>query len=258
MRAIWLIGKSVLVEVVRRREIVVIVLVAALLILAVMAVDFFGLRGVTKFYREVSLKIMGLATGVMVIVLASRQLPREFENRTIYTILSRPIGRATFLAGKLLGVLLAAIGCFGLFMVIFAAGTLYLDGEMPWALFAQHVYLQLLMILILASLSFWLSLVMNLDAAMTTAALFYLAGAVMTNVSIYLYDYASALGKAVIVAVTFLTPQLILFDLSEKTVHAGVWGPISGGAMGQLTLYALAYTMLFCALTLLGFKRRAL
>ncbi len=258
MRAVWLIAKGVLVEVIRRREIVVMVLLACLLILSVVVVDVFGLRGVTKFYREISLKIMSMVTNVAVIVLAARQLPREFETRTIYTILSRPIGRATFLGGKLLGVLLAAVVCFGLFMVIFVAGTLYLDGNMPWALFAQYVYLQLLMILILASLSFWLSLVMNLDAAMSIALLFYLAGSVMTNVTLYLYDFMSAFGKVAIQVMTFLVPQLVLFDLSEKTVHAEAWGPIPLMAVSQLTLYALTYTVIFSSFTLVAFRRRAL
>ena len=114
------------------------------------------------------------------------------------------------------------------------------------------------MILILASLSFWLSLVMNLDAAMSIALLFYLAGSVMTNVTLYLYDFMSAFGKVAIQVMTFLVPQLVLFDLSEKTVHAEAWGPIPLMAVFQLTLYALTYTVIFSSFTLVAFRRRAL
>ena len=57
-RAVGLIARSVLIEAVRRREIYVVVLLATLLIGALMSVDFFGLDGLTKFYREIALKVM--------------------------------------------------------------------------------------------------------------------------------------------------------------------------------------------------------
>ena len=103
LRPIVLIAKSVLIEAVRRKEIYVIVLAASLLIGAVMTVDFFDIQGLTKFYREIALKIMGVATALTVIVLAARQLPREFENRTIYPLMARPISRMTFISGNLAG-----------------------------------------------------------------------------------------------------------------------------------------------------------
>ncbi len=83
LRAIGLIAKSVLIEAVRRREVYAIVLVSSLLIAAVLAMDFFELEGLSRFYREVALKLMGVATALTTIVLSARQLPREFEQRTI-------------------------------------------------------------------------------------------------------------------------------------------------------------------------------
>jgi len=91
MRAIFLIAKSVLIEAIRRKEIYVIVLVAVCIILATGTVRFFGYQTMSKFYREVSMQIMNLATALTVIILAARQLPREFENRTIYPLLAKPV-----------------------------------------------------------------------------------------------------------------------------------------------------------------------
>jgi ABC-type transport system involved in multi-copper enzyme maturation permease subunit len=141
MKPVWLIARTVLLEAIRRKEIYAIVLVSVLLLGAVMTVDFFGIKGLTKFYREVALKLMSTATAFTVVILAARQLPREFENRTIHPLLARPIGRATFLLGKLLGVLLAAGFCFGLFMSVFVAGSFYLEATVPGVLFAQYIFL---------------------------------------------------------------------------------------------------------------------
>ena len=86
MRASWLIAKSVLLEAVRRKELYAIVIVSTLMIGVVMSIDFFNLEGITKFYRDVALKVMGIATALTVIVLSARQLPREFEHRTIVSM----------------------------------------------------------------------------------------------------------------------------------------------------------------------------
>ncbi len=258
MRSVWLIAKSVLIEAVRRREIYAIVFVSVLLIGAVMTVDFFQLQGLTKFYREVALHIMSFATALTVIVLAARQLPREFETRTIYPLLAKPVGRLRFLLGKLLGVMLAAAFCFGLFMLVYIAGALYLGGSIPWMLFIQYIYLQMLMMLILATLSFWLSMVVHLDAAITLGFLFYAASAVLTTAISLLYDYVSLVGKVVLVILNFIIPQLTLFDLSGKAVHSEAWGPIGLNVLAALTAYGLFFILLYFSLAMFTFRRRPL
>lgn len=258
MRSIGLIARSVLIEAVRRKEIYAIVLVSVLLIGAVMTVDFFQLHGLTKFYREVALNVMSFATALTVIVLAARQLPREFESRTIYPLLAKPIGRASFLLGKLLGVMLAAVFCFALFMAIYVCGALYLGGHIPWGIFAQYIYLQMLMMLILATLSFWLSLVAHLDAAITMGFLFYAASAVLTTAISILYDYVGLAGKVALVLLNFIIPQLTLLDLSGKAVHAEAWPPLGWQPMAALTAYGLFFAGLYFAFALLAFRRRPL
>lgn len=258
LRAIGLIAKSVLIEAVRRREIYAIVLVSVALIGTVMTMDFFHLEGFNKFYREVALKVMGLATALTVVVLSARQLPREFERRTIYPLLAKPIGRVTFLAGKLAGVLLAALFCFALFMAVYVAGTLLTGGAIPWVLFVQYLYLQLIMLLVLATLGFWLSMLLNLDAAVTIGVLFYATASLLTTLSSHLYDYMSATGRFLLTVMTFAIPQLTLFDLSGKTIHGEAWGPLSAGALGALTLYGTVYIVLYFSFSALCFHRRAL
>ncbi len=257
-RAIWLIGKSVLIESIRRREIYAIVLIACLIIGTVMTLDFFGLEGLTKFYRETALTIMSITTALTVIVLAARQLPREFTNRTIYPLLAKPVSRLTFLFGKLLGVMLAAAFCFALFMTVYVIGSYYLHGAIPWPLFAQYIYLQLVSMLILATLSFWLSMILNLDAAITIAVIFYLTAATFTSITTYIYHLVGPAQRAILLICNYALPQLTLFDLSEKTVHDEVWHPLSLGVMTALTAYALVFAALYFSLAMLSFRRRPL
>ena len=225
---------------------------------AVMAMDFFGLEGLTKFYREMALKVMSAATAVTVIVLASRQLPREFERRTIYPLLARPISRAEFLLGKMLGVWASAAFCFGLFMLVYTLGMAQLGGAVHWPIFLQFVYLQLLMMLVLVSLGFVLSMVCNIDAAITIGVLLYALGSTLASIMVYLYELTTPIGQWLLIGLTYVIPQLMLFDLSEKCTHAEMWQPLRGETMSMLTLYALIFVGIYLGSAMVLFRRRPL
>jgi ABC-type transport system involved in multi-copper enzyme maturation permease subunit len=253
-----LIAKSVVIEAIRRREIYAIVLVSLVLIGAVMALDFFQLEGLNKFYREVALKVMGIATALTVIVLSARQLPREFEQRTIYPLLAKPVSRLAFLSGKLIGVMLAATFCFALFMAVYVVGTLYMGGSVPWMLFVQHIYLQTIMLVILAALGFWLSMTLNFDAAVTIGVLFYATASLVASFTSYLYDYMSAAGQWMLTAMVIVIPQLSLFDLTAKAVHGESWDPLALSTLLQLTVYGGVFALLYFSCAAVCFRRRAL
>jgi ABC-type Na+ efflux pump permease subunit len=55
--------------------------------------------------KDISLGAMSLFSSLLAIVATARLLPQEIEDRTIYTILARPVSRFEYLCGKLAGVL---------------------------------------------------------------------------------------------------------------------------------------------------------
>ena len=114
------------------------------------------------------------------------------------------------------------------------------------------------MLLILASLSFWLSLMVNLDAAITTGLLFYGTSAVITTATSFLYDFTSGVGKAGLILLNYLLPQLTLFDLSAKAVHAEAWPPLPATVMVDLTVYGLVFVVVYCGLAYVWFRRKPL
>ncbi|HAL91794.1 MAG TPA: hypothetical protein DCM68_02060 [Verrucomicrobia bacterium] len=258
LRSIAVIAKGVWLEAVRRKDVYVLVLLCCGLIGLTMTVDFFDIEGLTKFYREIALKLMDVSTAAAVILLACRQLPREFEQRTIYPLLARPIGRLTFLLGKMAGVCAAAAFCFGLFMAIFAAGIASLGGGIGWSLFLQHAYLQMLQMLLLTTACFALSLACSPDAALTLAFLFYFTAGLLGDLSVMLYEVAGTAGRAGLWLLTYVLPQLALFDLSEKTVHFEIWPALGPGTMAALTAYALVYSLALLGLAHALFRRRPL
>ena len=257
-RPVIAIARSVLLEAVRRKDIYVIVALCCGLIGLVLTVDFFGTTGLVKFYREIALKLMGVATTVAVLLLATRQLPREFELRTIYPLLARPVGRFAFLLGKGLGVCCAAAFCLALFMLLFVAGSHILGGTIHWSLLFQHLYLQMLQAAVLTAGCFLLSLALNYDAALAIGFLLAFASGLIGSASLTLYELTTVAGRVLIYMLTYALPQLILFDLSEKAVHSDIWPPLTAGTMLALTLYAVVYTGLFTTGAYALFRRRPL
>src|SRR2546423_8635371 len=56
--------------------------------------------------KDVSLGAMSIFTSLLAIVATAQLLPRDVEDRTLYTILAKPVPRFEYLAGRLAGVLL--------------------------------------------------------------------------------------------------------------------------------------------------------
>jgi len=154
--------------------------------------------------------------------------------------------------------MLAASFCFGLFMAVYIVGTLWTGGVIPWALFFQYVFLQMVMLLILATLGFWLSMMLNLDAAITFGVIFYASASTLATMSSYLYGFMDTGGRILLTVMTFIVPQLTLLDLSAKTIHAEAWGPIAWQPMAMLTVYGLIFALIYFALATVWFRRRAL
>lgn len=263
VRNIALLGWMLLLEAWRRREVYVLVGVTVAFILSLRFLHFFDMPDLSKFYREISLKIMNITTAFLVILLAARQLPREFQNRTIYPLLAKPVSRLEFFIGKYLGVLAAGVFCYGLFMGFFLVGSLTLSRPVHAGLFAEAVYLQVLSIALVAALTFLLSMVLNMDAAIAVAGILYLASQILMNLLSYLYDYVGSFGKLALTAVHYMVPQLTLFDASGRVVHSIsgsqiIWGWLPFWVMASLTLYAMFYIAVYGFATYLLFRRKPL
>jgi ABC-type Na+ efflux pump permease subunit len=64
-----------------------------------------------QILKDVSLGAMSIFTSLLAIIATARLIPQDIEDRTVYTILAKPVPRFEYLLGKLTGVLLLlAIG----------------------------------------------------------------------------------------------------------------------------------------------------
>ncbi len=84
---------------------------------------------VLRSIKSWSLGAMTLFSVVLSIVATALLLPKDVEDRTLYTILAKPVPRLDYLAGKLLGVLLLVFVSLAM-MDILMVGILHLRTNM--------------------------------------------------------------------------------------------------------------------------------
>ncbi len=80
-----------------------------------------------QILKDVSLGAMSIFTSLLAIVATARLIPQDIEDRTVYTILAKPVPRFEYVLGKIAGVLL-----------LLAIGTLVMSAVFLLVLYARE------------------------------------------------------------------------------------------------------------------------
>ena len=97
---------NTLTELTRLRVFYVLLIFALFLIGSSMFMAQFSFQQEFQILKDISLGAMSIFTSLLAIVATARLLPQDIEDRTVYTILAKPVPRFEYLLGKIAGVLL--------------------------------------------------------------------------------------------------------------------------------------------------------
>ena len=103
-RKILVIAKNTFTETLRQPIYAVIIVFALLLFIISPSITMFTMDDDIKLLREIGLSTLFLAGLFIAIFAAAGAVTEEIESKTITTILSKPVGRGTFIIGKFAGV----------------------------------------------------------------------------------------------------------------------------------------------------------
>jgi hypothetical protein len=103
---IFAIGRNTFTELVRQKVFYFLLLFALLVIGNSAFVAKFSFQEEFQMLKDVALGAMSVFLSLLAILATAMLLPRDLEDRTIFTILSKPVPRYEYLMGKLLGVLI--------------------------------------------------------------------------------------------------------------------------------------------------------
>jgi hypothetical protein len=118
---IFAIGSNTLLELVRQKVFYFMLLFAAIAIGVAFLASSMPFTEQFQVLKDASLGAMSIFSFLLVTLATAMILPKDMEERTLYTILAKPVSRLQYLLGKLLGVyllLLVAILMMGVFFLI--------------------------------------------------------------------------------------------------------------------------------------------
>ena len=100
------ITSNTLTELTRLKVFYVLLVFGLLLIGSSIFMAQFSFQQEFQILKDVSLGAISMFTSLLAIVATARMLPRDIEDRTVYTILAKPVPRFEYVVGKIVGVLL--------------------------------------------------------------------------------------------------------------------------------------------------------
>src|SRR5437660_3291693 len=103
---VFAITMNTLTELTRQKVFYVLLIFALLLIGSSVFMARLTFQQEFQILKDVSLGAMSIFTSLLAIVATARLIPQDIEDRTVYTILAKPVPRFEYILGKLAGVLL--------------------------------------------------------------------------------------------------------------------------------------------------------
>lgn len=101
---VWTIAKNTFVEATRQKVFLIVMVVCFIILLSSRLFTQFTFEDQLKIIKDIGLAVITIGGALIAIILPAQLLASEIENRTIYTILSKPVWRLEFLLGKFLGM----------------------------------------------------------------------------------------------------------------------------------------------------------
>jgi ABC-type Na+ efflux pump permease subunit len=256
---------------------------------------FFTLGEDTVMFKSVALDVILLLVLIATLFATSKSIFEEIEDRTMLTLMSKPVRRWEVLVGKYLGIVAAAalaIAILGVILVLCVWWRIPGDYQMKanalderdvrqlFQMRMMHVMglvpslvLMWLQIGVLAAIGVALSTRFSLVVNLPVVILLYIAG----NLTRFLFPLESGplagrpIAKVLAYVGSVILPYLGTFDDRQRTVYSkisiagmeyleGQGVPLSNlwAYTGSATLYALAYATFALALGMLLFQNREL
>jgi len=247
-------------EAVRDKILYVLTLFAFLLILVSRAVGWVSFGGELKITTDLGLLAIWLFGAFVAIFIGTGMIYKEIDKRTLYTILSKPISRWQFVAGKYAGLLLTVYASLTILSVVLL-GYLALMGAPVGVALLQAIALTYIEMMVVTAIAiFFSSASTPVLSAIFTSALFAVGQLTKWIVDLGLVVKSTAPWmEQALYALYLVMPNLHNFNVRQEAVqaagHPGMLA-IPGGEMLNVLAYGAAYSAALLLAAVFVFRRR--
>ena len=253
LRQVGALVKLSFIELWRRNDIFALLILALALMVPLSLSSPFGAAGASRYLDEAALLLIWGFSLFIALGTGARLFPPEFESRTIYPLLAKPISRGVLLVGKYFGAVAASGSALALFYLLFIGTSLLRGGTVSVEL-VQGFVLHMAFVALAVAVALAGSLLMTPSANLTLSALALTA---MFFFGRRLPDYAESVSAPLswIVNVAYvLGPHVEFFDMRQRLIHG--WGGVDAVVAAAVLAYAAAYVGVCLALAWGILKRK--
>ena len=254
-RAVAAIARNAFREAVRDRVLYNLVLFVLLLIGSAIFLGELSAGQEVKITIDLGLSAMLLFGAFIAIFVGVGLVYKEIERRTLYAILSKPIGRGQFLLGKYLGLCLTLLINVAIMGIGVSVALIYL--HRGWDPLVVKIWPAILLIYFELMILTGVALLFSSFSSPALSALLtffvFIIGHFSDGLNALAKSSGSAAARALFRALYYLLPNLTHYSVITPTAN-GI-AP-DAGAVGLAAAYALVYSAVLLAAATLIFGRR--
>lgn len=254
LKRIFAVSRVSILELFRRRDVYAALILVLVLSIPLACINFFGVEGIVRYIREISLLLIWVFSIIITITNAARQIPGEIQRRTIYPLLSKPIGRGELVIGKFLGSTAASTGALLIFYALFIVLTGIKSQNWISPALLQGIVLHVCFVVLVNAMTILGSLLLT-PSANITCCLLVTVGILIFGAQLPETAATSEAPVNIITwAVNAVIPHFEFFDMRLRIIHNR--GTVNSGVFCMVIAYAAFYTAVFVSLTVAVFKRK--
>lgn len=267
MNALWPLAFITFKEGIRNRAMYGITIFALLLMVANYLISGMFMQELGKVSVDMALSAVTFSGLLLVFFVGINLISKDFDRKTIYMVLSRPISRPQYIWGKFMGMAMLIVSAMVIMSIFAAISIVMLKWTYPayfarfsWMLVLLALALITLMLILVSALSFlFASFSSTSFIALILTILSYIIGTSIREVKA-LVEAPQAVGiqvspvtLKVVKAAYYLFPNISLFDIKIQAAH-GI--NLSASYLFWVITYGIGYIIITILLASFLFRRR--
>lgn len=217
----------------------------------------FSMREELTIIKSFGLGIIAIAGMFIAIVLGMNMVPAEIENRTIYTLLAKPVHRYEFLLGKFFGALMTIVANLLLMSVVFFIMVTWKNHWHPeWALWKGIMMIFFQLYLLSAVALFFSTFLTPVVNFFLTSAIYIIGSLSEVTMSMANKPDLSPILRFFYKIVHYGIPNFANFFTQNPLIHPSVVIRSEFQYYTQNILYAIVYSAVLLIIAIMVFDRR--
>ncbi|MEW6686031.1 MAG: ABC transporter permease subunit [Candidatus Edwardsbacteria bacterium] len=207
----------------------------------------------SKIIRDIGLAGISIFGFLVIVVVGTTLVYKELDKRTIYTIISKPIHRWEFIAGKYLGLLLTLL-VIVLIMTLFFYGVVFWVDRAPELTLLEAILLIYFELMVMTAVALLFSAMSSPALSAILTFVIYFVGHLSADLKVFAEKIPSELIKILCYLFYYILPNLENFNIKSKIVHQI---PVSFEYILSAIAYGIIYAVAVLLLTSIIFQKKS-